>query len=45
MSFHLERRDADGDRVASGVYIYKITALSAESGDVVESFGKVVVVN
>ncbi len=38
-------RDADGDRVASGVYIYKITALSAESGDVVESFGKVVVVN
>ncbi|SYZ73996.1 conserved hypothetical protein [Candidatus Zixiibacteriota bacterium] len=38
-------RDADGDRVASGVYIYKLTALSAESGNVVESYGKVVVVN
>jgi len=38
-------RDADGDRVATGVYIYKVTAFSQQSDDVVESFGKVVVIN
>jgi hypothetical protein len=38
-------RDADGDRVATGVYIYKLTAISANSGEAAESFGKVVVVN
>jgi len=37
--------DADGDRVATGVYIYKVTAFSMETDDVIESFGKVVVVN
>jgi hypothetical protein len=38
-------RDADGDRVATGVYIFKASAQSASGGDAVESFGKVVVVN
>jgi hypothetical protein len=38
-------RDSDGDRVATGVYIYKLTAVSENSGEAVESFGKVVVVN
>jgi len=38
-------RDADGDRVATGVYIYKVTAFSMNNDDVVESFGKVVVIN
>lgn len=38
-------RDADGDRVATGVYIYKVTAFSVRSDEVVESFGKVVVIN
>ena len=38
-------RDADGDRVATGVYIYKLTAVPENSGKAVESFGKVVVVN
>ncbi len=38
-------RDADGDRVATGVYIYKVTAFSQQSDEVVESFGKVVVIN
>ena len=38
-------RDSDGDRVASGVYIYKVTAVSEQSDETVESFGKVVVVN
>ncbi|MCB2229346.1 type IX secretion system sortase PorU [bacterium] len=38
-------RDADGDRPATGVYIYKATAVSAQGGDDVESFGKLVVVN
>ncbi|MEW5925522.1 MAG: type IX secretion system sortase PorU, partial [Candidatus Zixiibacteriota bacterium] len=37
--------DADGDRVATGVYIYKVTAFSMNTDDVIESFGKVVVVN
>jgi len=34
-----------GDRVATGVYIYKVTAFSMNNDDVVESFGKVVVIN
>ncbi len=37
-------RDADGDRVATGVYIYKATAVP-RSGDAVEQFGKIVVLN
>lgn len=38
-------RDADGDRVATEVYIYKATAISNSGGDKVESFGKIIVVN
>lgn len=38
-------RDAAGGRVASGVYLYKVTATPADGGGAVESFGKVVVVN
>ena len=38
-------RDAAGDRVATGVYIYKATAVPRDGGQVAESFGKVVVVN
>lgn len=38
-------RDADGDRVATGVYIYKATAQSSLSGETVESFGKIIVIN
>lgn len=38
-------RDADGDRIATGVYIYRASAASALDGREVESFGKVVVVN
>jgi hypothetical protein len=37
--------DADGDRVATGVYIYKVTAASSVSEEVAESYGKVVVIN
>lgn len=36
--------DFSGDRVATGVYIFKATAVAA-GGDTVESFGKVVVIN
>ena len=38
-------RDNSGDRVATGVYIYKVTAIPTAGGDKVESFGKVVVIN
>ncbi len=38
-------RDAGGDRVATGVYIYKATALPRNGGPAAQSFGKVVVVN
>ncbi len=38
-------RDENGDRVATGVYIYKATAIPVARGDKVESFGKVVVIN
>jgi hypothetical protein len=37
-------RDADGDRVATGVYIFKATAVP-NSGEAVEEFGKIVVIN
>ena len=43
--FTWDGRDADRDRVATGTYIYKATAVSESSGDRVESFGKVVVIN
>jgi hypothetical protein len=38
-------RDTNGDRVATGVYIYKATAFPLNGGDEIESFGKVVVIN
>jgi len=38
-------RDNSGDRVATGVYIYKATAIPVAGGNKVESFGKVVVIN
>jgi len=38
-------RDFDGDRVASGVYLYKATAVSQSDGVRVEKFGKIIVVN
>jgi hypothetical protein len=38
-------RDLDGDRVATGVYIYRASASAPGDGDGVELFGKVVVVN
>jgi hypothetical protein len=37
-------RDADGDRVATGVYVYKVTAVPS-TGETVEQFGKIVVLN
>nr|MBN2276738.1 type IX secretion system sortase PorU [candidate division Zixibacteria bacterium] len=43
--YEWDGRDDDGDRVAAGVYIYKVTAFSMDSEEVVESFGKVVVLN
>jgi len=43
--FSWDGRDYDGDRVATGVYIYKVTAYAMETDEVAESFGKVVVVN
>jgi hypothetical protein len=38
-------RDVEGDRVATGVYIYKVSAVPAAGGETVESFGKIVVIN
>ena len=38
-------RDIDGDRVATGVYIYRASATPSGGGDEVEMLGKVVVVN
>jgi hypothetical protein len=38
-------RDYDGDRVATGVYIYKASARPETSSEAVESFGKIVLVN
>lgn len=38
-------RDADSDRVATGVYIYKLTAVSEDHSETAESFGKIIVLN
>ncbi|UCD95432.1 MAG: type IX secretion system sortase PorU [Candidatus Zixiibacteriota bacterium] len=43
--FSWDGRDYDGDRVATGVYIYKVAASSIASDEEVESYGKVVVIN
>ncbi|MFQ5607876.1 MAG: FlgD immunoglobulin-like domain containing protein, partial [Candidatus Zixiibacteriota bacterium] len=43
--FVWDGRDMDGDRVATGVYLYRAVAHSAGSGSAVEEFGKLVVVN
>ena len=49
--FYFDGRDQDGDRVASGIYIYKLTArgkvaAANESADnIAEAFGKLVVLN
>ena len=37
--------DADGDRVATEVYIYKATAYPSDGSEKVESFGKIILVN
>ncbi len=37
--------DVDGDRVATEVYIYKATAYPSGGGEVVELFGKIILVN
>ncbi len=37
--------DADSDRIATGVYIYKITAVSELYEKTIESFGKIILVN
>ncbi len=38
-------RDAEGDRVANGVYIFHLTARSGATGTSIEEFGKVIVLN
>jgi hypothetical protein len=49
--FYWDGRDADGDRIAQGVYIYKMTArgnvgLTGSSADnIAEAFGKLVLLN
>jgi len=43
--YEWDGRDSDGDRIATGVYIYKVTVFSIDSDEVAESFGKVVVIN
>jgi hypothetical protein len=45
VSIGWDGRDMVGDRVATGVYIYKATAVPQSGGQPVESFGKVVLVN
>lgn len=45
VSIGWDGRDMVGDRVATGVYIYKATAVPQSGGRAVESFGKVVLVN
>ena len=37
--------DADGDRVATGVYIFRAVATPISGGEIVEEFGKVIVIN
>ena len=44
VSIGWDGRDADGDRVATGVYIYKLSAMP-RGGEAVEEFGKLVVLN
>ena len=43
--FAWDGRDADMDRVATGIYIYKLTAVSEDNSESVESFGKIIVLN
>ncbi len=49
--FHWDGRDFDGDRVAEGIYIYKVSAkgrLSASTGsadNMAETFGKLILLN
>ncbi len=43
--FTWDGRDADLDRVATGVYIYKLTAVAEDNSEAVESFGKIIVLN
>ena len=43
--FEWRGEDSGGDRVATGVYIYKATARPSSGQDEVEMFGKVVVIN
>ena len=49
--FHWDGRDADGDRVAQGVYIFKLIIMGRVASDrssadnVVEAFGKLVLLN
>jgi hypothetical protein len=38
-------RDYEADRVATGIYIYKLTAVSDQTSEIVESFGKAIVIN
>jgi hypothetical protein len=45
LSIVWDGRDIDGDRVGTGVYIYKTTAVPRTSGETIEEFGKIVVVN
>jgi len=37
--------DADSDRIATGVYIFKVTAISEWYEKTIESFGKVILIN
>jgi hypothetical protein len=37
--------DGSGDRVATGVYIYRLQARSADRGNITEQFGKIIVLN
>ena len=43
--FIWDGRDLDGDRVASGVYLFRAVVYPENSGSTVEEFGKLVVVN
>jgi len=45
MDITWDGRDAEGDRVATGVYIYRASAHPSGGGGPVESFGKVIVIN
>ncbi|MBI5266770.1 MAG: type IX secretion system sortase PorU [candidate division Zixibacteria bacterium] len=45
VSIGWDGRDAVGDRVATGVYLYKATAVPSAGGGPVEAFGKIVVIN